>query len=66
MTPALRVALLLLTLLGFGQTVQAVEAEDRPLTRNVVLVTTDGLRWQEVFRGPDESLIRRRKLGEKR
>jgi hypothetical protein len=63
MTPALRVALLLLTLLGFGQTVQAVEAEDRPLTRNVVLVTTDGLRWQEVFRGPDESLINKKDGG---
>ena len=26
-------------------------------TRNVVLVTTDGLRWQEVFGGADESLL---------
>jgi hypothetical protein len=26
-------------------------------TRNVVLVTTDGLRWQEVFRGAEESLL---------
>lgn len=25
-------------------------------TRNVVLVTIDGLRWQEVFRGPDEAM----------
>lgn len=25
---------------------------------NVVLVTADGLRWQEVFRGPDERLLR--------
>ena len=25
-------------------------------TRNVFLVTIDGLRWQEVFRGLDESL----------
>jgi dienelactone hydrolase len=28
-----------------------------PRTRNVVLVTTDGLRWQEVFGGADETLI---------
>lgn len=28
-----------------------------PVTRNIVLVMTDGLRWQEVFRGPDESLL---------
>ena len=26
-------------------------------TRNVVLIVTDGLRWQEVFNGPDISLI---------
>jgi hypothetical protein len=26
-------------------------------TRNVILVTTDGLRWQEVFRGAEESLL---------
>ncbi len=25
-------------------------------TRNVVLVTIDGLRWQEVFRGPDDAM----------
>ena len=31
--------------------------EPRPATRNVVLVTTDGLRWQEVFRGAEESLL---------
>jgi hypothetical protein len=28
-----------------------------PPARNVVLVTTDGLRWQEVFAGADERLI---------
>ncbi len=26
-------------------------------TRNVFLITTDGLRWQEVFNGPDEVLL---------
>jgi hypothetical protein len=26
-------------------------------TRNVVLIVTDGLRWQEVFQGPDNSLM---------
>jgi len=34
-------------------------AEAGPLqTRNVIFVTTDGLRWQEVFQGADQSLIR--------
>jgi hypothetical protein len=45
---------LVLVLLGIA----AARADEPPLrTRNVVLVTTDGLRWQEVFRGADESLI---------
>ena len=26
-------------------------------TRNVIFITTDGLRWQEVFRGAEEQLI---------
>ncbi|WP_406694142.1 alkaline phosphatase family protein [Singulisphaera sp. Ch08] len=32
-------------------------------TRNVVLVTTDGLRWQEVFRGAEESLLNKQDGG---
>ena len=28
-----------------------------PKTRNIIFVSTDGLRWQEIFRGADESLI---------
>lgn len=28
-----------------------------PLSRNVILVTIDGLRWQEVFRGAEEALM---------
>jgi hypothetical protein len=42
----------------FG-TIAALADEPRPAsaTRNVVLVTTDGLRWQEVFRGADPALL---------
>lgn len=29
----------------------------QPATRNVLLVTIDGLRWQEVFRGPDAAYV---------
>lgn len=36
-----------------GQTKPAFELK----TRNVVLIVTDGLRWQEVFNGPDNSLM---------
>lgn len=35
----------------------AADAQRR--TRNVVLIVTDGLRWQEVFRGAEQSLISR-------
>lgn len=37
----------------------AAQAEDRPSlkTENVILVMTDGLRWQEVFGGADEALM---------
>ncbi|MGQ0764861.1 MAG: hypothetical protein ACT4OZ_04255, partial [Gemmatimonadota bacterium] len=28
-----------------------------PRTRNVVLIVTDGLRWQEVFRGAERALM---------
>ena len=35
----------------------AAPAPDPPKTRNVVLIVSDGLRWQEVFRGPDHALM---------
>ena len=34
-------------------------------TENIVLVTADGLRWQEVFGGIDESLMHAEKAGMK-
>ncbi len=32
-------------------------------TRNVVLIVTDGLRWQEIFNGPDNSLMNQEQGG---
>ena len=32
-------------------------------TRNILLVTTDGLRWQEVFRGADPALMNKENGG---
>ena len=55
----LRIGLLLLTSLvfaGTGRSTQAAEPEVRK-TQNVVLITYDGLRWQEVFSGCDETLL---------
>ena len=51
MTHALRYSSLLIVLHASVVPVRSDEATPRPTTRNVVLVTTDGLRWQEVFRG---------------
>ena len=33
-------------------------------TKNVILITLDGFRWQEVFNGPDSSLLRKKGLSE--
>jgi hypothetical protein len=35
----------------------APAADPAAAGRNVILVTLDGLRWQEVFRGPEEAMI---------
>ena len=34
------------------------------ITKNVILITLDGFRWQEVFNGPDSSLLRGKELKE--
>jgi Type I phosphodiesterase / nucleotide pyrophosphatase len=38
-------------------TAAAVHAQSAPRTRNVVLIVSDGLRWQEVFTGADPTLL---------
>jgi hypothetical protein len=57
MSRILRSAFLFIVLVALGVPVSAGEDDAHTKTRNVVLVTTDGLRWQEVFRGADASLI---------
>ena len=37
-------------------------AQDVPKTQNVILVTFDGYRWQEMFRGAQKKLIGNKKL----
>ena len=63
MPHALRYSSLLIVLHAFVVPVRSDEARPRPTTRNVVLVTTDGLRWQEVFRGADDSLLNKKDGG---
>ena len=59
----LRYSSLLIVLHAFVLPARSDEARPRPTTRNVVLVTTDGLRWQEVFRGADDSLLNKKDGG---
>lgn len=48
----------LLVSLGLGTNVGGQRKSPSELkTRNVVLIVVDGLRWQEVFKGPDNSLM---------
>jgi hypothetical protein len=54
---------LLLVWHSTGKSASAEESDRRLATRNVVLVTTDGLRWQEVFRGADASLLNKKDGG---
>src|SRR5687767_4144819 len=46
-----------LLVLGYFLAVASSVFAAEPKTRNVLLVTIDGVRWQEVFRGAEEALI---------
>ena len=52
-----------LLLLSAG--VCAAQAQNAPglKTRNVVLIVSDGLRWQEIFTGADEQLMNEKNGG---
>jgi len=54
--PRLLLAYLLSTALGLTAATPA-HAQSAPHTRNVVLIVSDGLRWQEVFTGADHALL---------
>ncbi len=55
---ALQTAVLaLVTAAGTAAMGQADRAQSNSANAHVILVMTDGLRWQEVFRGADESLL---------
>lgn len=47
-------------LIGFAVCLSLLPVQAQQLsrkTRNIILVTTDGMRWQDVFRGADPSLL---------
>src|SRR5215475_13761854 len=43
--------------LGLIASACAADAPKKTVTENVILLMTDGLRWQEVFTGADETLM---------
>ncbi len=49
--------LFLVLAIGIVGTTIATGEEPRPVTRSVILVTTDGMRWQDVFRGAEKTLL---------
>src|SRR5580704_12514060 len=63
-TAALAGCVAVLLALGALQTaVSAPTAAPSPKTRNVVLIVSDGLRWQEVFSGADPLLMNEKNGG---
>jgi hypothetical protein len=50
-------------LLSFAIVVDASGQEKKFKTENIIFVMTDGLRWQEVFQGAEESLLPEAKSG---
>jgi hypothetical protein len=52
-------------ILAIGQAFSSTAVGGPPstATRNVVLVTADGVRWQEVFRGAEETLLNQKDGG---
>ena len=53
----MRLPPVLLTTLAAVVALAPAGAQSPPRTRNVVLIVTDGLRWQEVFRGAERALV---------
>ncbi|MBI2477166.1 MAG: AP protein, partial [Planctomycetia bacterium] len=56
------IAKMLVGVLVAAACLRSVSAADRHTT-NVVLITIDGLRWQDLFTGADERLINRENGG---
>ena len=65
-SPALVAFVLFVMALGaLGSEPKETQAPRKSKTRNIILVTSDGLRWQEVFGGPDAALLTKENVGEK-
>ena len=40
----------------------AIKAQQKNKTENIVIVTLDGMRWQEIFGGADQALLTNKKF----
>jgi hypothetical protein len=49
-----------LTVIALLPAARSIRAQSQHRTRNVVLIVSDGLRWQEIFQGVDPSLMNRK------
>lgn len=54
----IRIYLSIILLIGLPM---AILAQTKPRTENVILVTLDGMRWQDVFHGADSTLFKQQK-----
>ena len=54
-------AVVLILLIATGFIHPASIRQQRLLTENIVIVTLDGMRWQEVFRGADREILQNKK-----
>src|SRR2546430_8568716 len=52
--------------LGAFQPAARAQTATPPQTRNVVLIVSDGLRWQEIFTGADPSLLNEKNGGDRK
>ncbi len=53
---------LLLLILGLRPAFAQTAPPDHPRTQNLVIVTLDGFRWQELYRGADQELLENKKF----
>jgi hypothetical protein len=60
---ARRWGLVALVLAAGAVSARSEQPQPRPATKYVLFVTTDGFRWQEMFRGADEALLNRENGG---
>ncbi len=60
-----RLSICIFVLCCLAPTLQALDRVPDRKTQNVILVMTDGLRWQEVFGGADEALMNKESGGVK-